>query len=365
MIYTNEFSDGCFIFLKNLENICHVFSSFFRGHKEKIIVTISDENNTDIFKEQYYSYSGLFNIYDLDTFLAAYFTRTNGIIDKVMQVKLTIEEFEEDRALESYTFSFYVVYSELIMNGIDAENFLEKNFLTQNKIIYTDVDSISVLSFVAFLPLQFDLSIDYYDSSGVYKNLKYQYYILQGGGNDIHNFTLDWASIFQTKNIDTPISAVVTTVDGHAITFKFLRDLKPAVRFAYVNVFGCLEHISVPGIDENTMKYENSSAFINSVEKVYEKKYTPANEITTGIMTNSEALRMREMFSSHSVFLLDDNNQIEYQVILTDIEDTISSSNDALHSFKFTFCPADKRLYRKPVSSSSGIFDDTFDNTFN
>ncbi len=134
----------------------------------------------------------------------------------------------------------------------------------------------------------------------------------------------------------------------------------PIASFRFRNPFGVFEDIHIYGTDTTTHKFEKSFARINQIETTYKNKLTTTHKISTTIMRQEMRTMMEDLFASSHVYLIEDDKIIG-GVVIDEIEHETSSAYDALDSYQFSWRLSDSD-HRTQLPY--GIFDETFDDTF-
>ena len=144
--------------------------------------------------------------------------------------------------------------------------------------------------------------------------------------------------------------------------FIVMRNLIHPVSFRFRNRFGLFDSAHCFGSVESQVDVTRSIASVNKQQKAYKVVYYPSWVIKSGKMAEGSLQSVLDMLTSEEVTMLLDG--YTFQVVITDHDTTITDDTDALNEIELTVQQGLSN--RMPVSfNSTGIFDTTFDNSFN
>ena len=144
--------------------------------------------------------------------------------------------------------------------------------------------------------------------------------------------------------------------------FIVMRNLIHPVSFRFRNRFGLFDSAHCFGSIESQVDVTRSIASVNKKQKTYKVVYYPSWVIKSGKMAEGSLQSVLDMLTSDEVTMLLDG--YTFQVVITDHDTTITDDTDALNEIELTVQQGLSN--RMPVSfNSTGIFDTTFDNSFN
>lgn len=152
--------------------------------------------------------------------------------------------------------------------------------------------------------------------------------------------------------------------DANSNTFRFLIDKTPyrqEVNFVFVNSFGCFDTFTATG--RSTIKKNldlTISKIFGKIRKT-DQEFLPETTINSGYLSKAEMEWIDELLLSFNVglYLPGETTYEDITIISSDKSD---STVNALDWFEFTFRRSAAAQFKK---SGTGVFDITFDNTFN
>ena len=144
--------------------------------------------------------------------------------------------------------------------------------------------------------------------------------------------------------------------------YVVMRNLNHPVSFRFRNRFGMLDSAHCFGTIESQIDVTRSTASVNRQQKTYKVVYYPTWVIKSGLVTEGSLQSVLDVLTSEEVTMLLDG--YTFQVVVTDHKTTITDDSDALNEIELTVQQGASN--RMPVRyNSTGIFDNTFDNTYN
>lgn len=144
--------------------------------------------------------------------------------------------------------------------------------------------------------------------------------------------------------------------------FTVMRNLIHPVSFKFRNRFGMLDSAHCFGTIESQLDVTRSTASVNRQQKTYKVVYYPTWVINSGKMSEGSLQSVLDMLTSEDLTMLLDGYTLK--VVITDHKTTITDDSDALNEIELTVQQGASN--RIPVRyDSTGIFDNTFDNTYN
>lgn len=137
----------------------------------------------------------------------------------------------------------------------------------------------------------------------------------------------------------------------------------PAPSLIFTNSFGCQEFLHCVGTHMKDSKYTRTSARVKGKLRnfhIVEDRQFKAN---TGWLNTAMADWADDLFRSTEVFLWVDG-LVGKEIVITDSKSELSSDDDHMPSFEFTYGYA-QRIHNVMQPSHAGrVFDNTFDYTF-
>jgi hypothetical protein len=155
-------------------------------------------------------------------------------------------------------------------------------------------------------------------------------------------------------------------IAGERIMNYYLRPSLPSdnAQFVFINTFGVKETFLPRGLLNRENKYEQLFGVFAGNYRRYNVDMVKEYTANTGVLDDSMASLVEDLFMSRDIRLLSKNGEEEEVTIL---EATLkrSSAREELPSFEFKFRLAGKNHHDFRAPSRKRIFDDTFDYTFN
>lgn len=133
--------------------------------------------------------------------------------------------------------------------------------------------------------------------------------------------------------------------------------------FVYINCFGVMETFTATGktINKKTNDYNLSN--INGYSRKITQIFISEKTCNSGYLSESEMEWIDDLVNSYIVGLSTSSEGLSEEITLVSIEKSDSDLNE-LHTFLFEYRRA-KNNHLMFSSAATGLFDDTFDETFN
>lgn len=136
-----------------------------------------------------------------------------------------------------------------------------------------------------------------------------------------------------------------------------------SVQFLFLNSFGVKETFIPSGLISRENKYEAGFGYVSGLYRKYKNKRVKEYTVNTGVLDNNHSDWLEDLFISKDVFLLSPSG-VEREIVIEDTKVKRSNTPDELPSFEFKY-RFSKNSQGQFITDSTGIFDDTFDDTFN
>jgi hypothetical protein len=162
---------------------------------------------------------------------------------------------------------------------------------------------------------------------------------------------------------ETIIYYTVTAGD-RAFTYYLRRpSAQNPPQFLFLNSFGVKETFIPSGLLLRENKYENKTGIFNGRFLKYNIDLVKEYSADTGILNESTADWVEEIFSSRDVYILSPDGE-KKEITITEATVKRSSARDALPAYEFKYRPS-KANHQEYTADRNRIFDDTHNFTFN
>jgi hypothetical protein len=153
---------------------------------------------------------------------------------------------------------------------------------------------------------------------------------------------------------------------GERFMNYFMRPDLPSevLQFVFRNAFGVKETFTPTGLVSRQNEYENLFGTFEGSYIRYHVEMVKVYTAVTGILDESMAVWIEDLFISRDVFLLTPTGT-EVEVCITEASVKRSSALQELTAFEFKFRLSRKNHHSFTAPSRVRIFDDSFDYTFN
>jgi len=139
---------------------------------------------------------------------------------------------------------------------------------------------------------------------------------------------------------------------------------EPSLQF--LNAFGMFETICCKGTLATAPEYNRSSAWMQGKLSNYDIQEDFSFQADTGLLPDSMLLWADDLMRSLLVYTVA-GGSADRQIIITDSKSERDNADDTLvrYSFKYRYADRVQHIFNPSSLSDVGIFDDTFDNSFN
>ena len=181
-------------------------------------------------------------------------------------------------------------------------------------------------------------------------------------GTGVHTAYVNLASLTPPSE-GAVMASVTVTVGSRKMKWLVATPENPPVHVRFLNCFGCMESIVLLGVAERELKPERSSVQSKGRHKVYKVQSVPTWKVGTGSIPDGMVGIFDDLVRAKQLYLVEGSHETELAIV--DSDWSYSTSPDTMPSGSVTWRLASKMQYRKMASSAAGIFDQTFDETFN
>lgn len=184
--------------------------------------------------------------------------------------------------------------------------------------------------------------------------------------NQVYDFNVSPQYIYDLAGGTTEqLVGYTATAGQRSQSYRVITDeVPPAPALVFLNSFGCWEYIYCTGTHSKDSKYTRSSAMIGRRRRNYKIVESREFKALTGWLNQAMADWADDLFRSQSVFLYTDGKAGK-EIIITDSKSEITSEDDNMPSFEFTWSYAQKlHNVMDAQMERVRVFDNTFDYTF-
>lgn len=348
--------------------------------------------STVVLEEEYkFDADGFATIRRLDEIISAYFAAkttvesglvitTGLLVNAQIAFDTNAQSNGDDEfhpALE-YGWSFSAIRCEADMpTGLNAGTFAAENFLTrlprEKRTATNRNEYLTFIHFDNYGSVIVKYKAYYISSTGVYTDKTGNFLTVAAGTGDRHiTFNASLAAVrtaaaLPTEEIlqyDLWFTESALEIQSNAFTFlpdpNHYRDKK---YFVFENSFGVLESFTAIGTTENKISNEYNLANIQSRYRKTTQDFVSEKTSSTGFLSTDEMEWLNDLLLSYNVgFYLPGISGISEELTLTGHEKTDTDEN-LLQAFKFNYRRA-KNNHLQFAAAAAGIFDTTFDTTF-
>lgn len=262
-------------------------------------------------------------------------------------------------------------------NALNAGTFAADNFLTrlprEKRTATNRNEYLSFIHFDNYGSVIVKYKAYYISSSGVYTDKTGNFLTIAAGTGDRYiTFNASLAAVrtaaaLPTEEIlqyDLWFTESALSIQSNAFTFlpdpNHYRDKK---YFVFENSFGVLETFTAAGTTENKISNEYNLANIQSRYRKTTQDFVSEKTCNTGFLSTDEMEWLNDLLLSYNVgFYLPGVSGISEELTLTGHDKTDTDEN-VLQAFKFNYRRA-KNNHLQFAAAAAGIFDTTFDSTF-
>ena len=275
-----------------------------------------------------------------------------------------------------FEFSAYRCEADM-PSDVNAGIFVEQNFLTRlPREKRTATNRNEYLSYIHF-GLYANVIVKYkayYISDGIYSNKEGDFLTIASGDGDRYvTFNasiaaLRTAAALPTEEIlqyDLWFTEAAESIDSNV--FSFLVDYnhyRNKFHFVFENSFGVLETFTATGLTESKISNEYTLANIQSHYRKTSQDFVSEKTCNSGFLSSDEMEWINDILLSYNVGTYTPGmSGISEEITLTGNEKTDTDEN-TLQAFKFSYRRA-KNNHLQFVAAALGIFDSTYDQTYN
>lgn len=364
MIRFDEIAEGGNYWISELKDF-----SFFLTNSLNSTVSVSINGDVVFSDNILHDSYGYLYFYDLDKIVLPYFQFFGNqlMCSSSCKVTLTLKSLVSgSSSFVTNTRSFNLYYIDRNINK-SFSDFSPSHFFAAYPIVMTSINSFDFVS--VFIAKGENINIRaklfYTDING---NVGFNdIFVTNLSGSEYYNFQtylISWKGF----NYMLPagahlVTATVYSDKGHKIDFRFYNDVIGET-FYFINAFGLPEILHLPSVHSDKVEYEQLYVNVERQLNLYLQKNIQKKEVTTGILPFSELPRIRHFFSSQHIYLTSSGNSDE-KIVLSDIEDSVSTDFSAVATFKFSYQYADISNNNSIIiADETTVFDETFDNSF-
>jgi hypothetical protein len=334
---------------------------------------VGDEN---IMTETYaYDANGQIRIRDLDRVVSSYLVPAVSVISGVAYSFGLVRDFTFQIDTGA-GYSFTVVACAADMDGIDAENYVQKNFLTRlAREKTTDEKSREYLSYVhfsAYPAMLVKYRVDYRGSSTVVRVSGTLKTINPGLINPVATVDVSLSTIRTAANLPNEyiysydLWLENSTTGAISNLFRFSVDDTPyrnKIYFQFLNSFLVPETFTATGRVDEKKTLNINLGNIKSRYRKTDQDFIFEKIVNSGHLTEREMIWLDDFILSFEVGVYSPGKAGQVDVVVTSVEKTDTTDNVA-QSFTFSYRKANNNHLNNPFANS-GVFDGTFDQTFN
>ncbi len=323
-------------------------------------------DGTEVLRETYYpDNAGQVTIYDIDDVIANSFqypTLNDGadfISVNPMSVNITLQDND---VMLSYALN--VLYSRF-RTSMTAYN--NPVFLSRYKLKYICYNSIDYISFFKSNTTQLYVDVIYLDNG-----LSKKKTVPVSFDNDdlmvAYNVRLPKIAGLCNVSYANILSFDLRITNGQVNDLvRYIVDRKnhrEIHQFLYYNPFGLPESVSFVGLVQHAPELEGDIAVLQQKKMRTSPYFNELQTLNTGYLDADKYQAVIDMLYSPQLRWYD-TKLMPMDVVVTDIDFTHTLMKNSRVNVNFTFCPAERK-YRTfdRLKFSGGIFDYTFDNTF-
>lgn len=282
------------------------------------------------------------------------------------------------RTFAKQTFSFTALKCEADMpTTVTPDNFLLNNFLTrlprEKRTATNENEYLSFLHAADLGEVKIGYKIYYLLADQVAEMDGYLYTFAEVGTSEIKTFNASVAVVRAAANLPTQYIynyAIWFESAEYAHTSHYFTMIMADVyhrskkRFVFENSFGVLETFTCTGQSETKKQVELGMANIQNRYRKIAQSFVAETTISSGFISEDEAEWLDDLLLSYNIAIYTPGvSGANEEVALVSADKTDTNTND-LKGFTFVYRRA-KNNHLEFTAAARGIFDETFDNTFN
>ena len=243
--------------------------------------------------------------------------------------------------------------------GIGAAVYVQTHFLNSSSIKQTSIHSPEYLYYYSAIEKTSTLQIDvYYSKDGIILKKTVTTSInLSKGINKI-----DVSPYNYVNDVNGSISSIIVSLDEIEISYQVIfSDKKPTI-ILFKNRYKQLESITLFGLVERDFSPTIKTATIGGTRINYDSEGRPVYKVSTGRLASDNYNLIQDFVSGERCWLYAGSYRIE--MVVTEVEMKSNDDNYSGTSYTLKFTPANA-LSKRELTYQDGIFDNTFDTTFN
>lgn len=244
--------------------------------------------------------------------------------------------------------------------GICAADYVHTHFLNSSSSIkQTSIHSPEYLYYYSAIEKTSTLQIDvYYSKDGIILKKTVTTSInLSKGINKI-----DVSPYNYVNDVNGSISSIIASLDEIEISYQVIfSDKKPTI-ILFKNRYKQLESITLFGLVERDFSPTIKTATIGGTRTNYDSEGRPVYKVSTGRLASDNHNLIQDFVSGERCWLYAGSYRIE--MVVTEVEMKSNDDNYSGTSYTLKFTPANA-LSKRELTYQDGIFDNTFDTTFN
>ena len=331
-----------------------------------------------ILEENYkFDADGFITVRRLDEIVSAYLTAQTSIVSGNIITTGLIQAFTFNLdSGDDNTFSVFRCEADM-PTGLNAETFAAENFLIrlprEKRTATNRNEYLTFIHFDNYGDVIVKYKAYYISSTGVYSEKTGNFLTIAAGTGDRHvTFNASLAAVRTAAALpaeeilqyDLWFTESTLSIQSNAFTFlpdpNHYRDKK---YFVFENSFGVLETFTAAGTTENKISNEYNLANIQSRYRKTTQDFVSEKTCNTGFLSTDEMEWLNDLLLSYNVgFYLPGISGISEELTLTGHDKTDTDEN-VLQAFKFNYRRA-KNNHLQFAAAAAGIFDTTFDSTF-
>lgn len=243
--------------------------------------------------------------------------------------------------------------------GIGAADYVKTHFLNSSSSIkQTSLHSPEYLYYYSTTAKTSNLLIDVYyskDGSIIKKTVTTSINLSKG----INKIDVSPGNYVNDGN--GSISSITVSLAEIKISYQVISDKKPTI-ILFKNRYKQLESITLFGLVERDFTPTIKTATIGGTRINYVSEGRPVYKVSTGRLASDNHNLVQDFVSGERCWLYSGSYRIE--MVVTEVEMKSNDDNYSGTSYTVKFTPANA-LSKRELTYQDGIFDNTFDTTFN
>lgn len=260
------------------------------------------------------------------------------------------------------TRTFYVLFSRALVSNSFVEDFFLSTSLTDVKYTFPEATELLFLSSGnpdATSSIAVSAEVTYWNEST--QQLQKS---TRSVGSVVANKVVGYVDVSPRKFASGSLRLVSYTVyAGNRVqSFKMMWEYERPTTFVFRNLFGCMEYVHLFGTKEIQHDITRLTAVVNHRNQIYKALDYPSWTVKSGYTDPVNMRIMQDLLASDTVQMFLDSTPVD--VIITDHKTTISDDMTVYPELELTVQQVvpNRKVLNLP---STGIFDETFDDTFN